>query len=127
MKKCIKDVDVKGKKCLVRVDYNVPLDENNNITDDNRITATLPTINYLIEQGAKVILMSHLGRPKGQFNAKYSLKPVAERLSQLLGQKVQIADDVIGESAKKLVSEVKNGQVVMLENLRFHAEEEANN
>ncbi len=126
MKKSIKDIDVKGKKCLVRVDYNVPLDENNVITDDNRITATLPTINYLVDQGAKVILMSHLGRPKGQFNSKYSLKPVAKRLSELLGQNVEIASDVIGESAQKLVENVKVGQVVMLENLRFHAEEEAN-
>lgn len=125
-KKSITDIEVSGKKCLVRVDFNVPLDDAGNITDDNRIVATLPTIKYLVAHKAKVILMSHLGRPKGKFNAKYSLKPVAVALSKLLGQKVEIAEDVIGESAQALVNKVGEGQVVMLENLRFHAEEEAN-
>lgn len=126
MKKSIVDVNCKDKRCLVRVDFNVPLDDNKNITDDNRIVAALPTIKYLLEQGAKVILMSHLGRPKGTVNMKYSLAPAAKRLSQLLGIDVRLADDVVGDSAKKLVAEVKSGEVVMLENLRFHAEEEKN-
>lgn len=124
-KKTVKDISVKGKKCLVRVDFNVPL-KDGVITDDNRIKGALPTIKYLMEQGAKVILCSHLGRPKGEFNMKYSLKPVAEELSKLLGKKVVFATDVIGESAQKAVSECKDGEVVLLENLRFHKEEEAN-
>ena len=124
-KKTVKDISVKGKKCLVRVDFNVPL-KDGVITDDNRIKGALPTIKYLMEQGAKVILCSHLGRPKGEFNMKYSLKPVAEELSKLLGNKVVFATDVIGESAQKAVSECKDGEVVLLENLRFHKEEEAN-
>lgn len=126
MKKSITDVNVQGKRCLVRADFNVPLDENKNITDDNRITATLPTIKYLLSHGAKVILMSHLGRPKGQINPKYSLAPVAKKLSELLGREVLMAKDVVGESADKLVKEVKDGQAVLLENLRFCPEEEAN-
>ena len=124
-KKTVKDISVKGKKCLVRVDFNVPL-KDGVITDDNRIKGALPTIKYLMEQGAKVILCSHLGRPKGEFNMKYSLKPVAEELSKLLGKKVVFATDVIGESAQKAVSECKDGEVVLLENLRFHKEEEGN-
>ncbi len=124
-KKTVKDISVKGKKCLVRVDFNVPL-KDGVITDDNRIKGALPTIKYLMEQGAKVILCSHLGRPKGEFNMKYSLKPVAEELSKLLGNKVVFATDVIGESAQKAVSECKDGEVVLLENLRFHKEEEGN-
>lgn len=124
-KKTVKDISVKGKKCLVRVDFNVPL-KDGVITDDNRIKGALPTIKYLMEQGAKVILCSHLGRPKGEFNMKYSLKPVAEELSKLLGKKVVFATDVIGESAQKAVKECKDGEVVLLENLRFHKEEEAN-
>ena len=126
MKKSIVDVNVQDKRCLVRVDFNVPLDGNKNITDDNRINAALPTIKYLLEQGAKVILMSHLGRPKGQFNDKYSLAPAAKRLGELLGMEVKLATDVVGDSAKALVENVKSGEVVMLENLRFHAEEEKN-
>ncbi len=126
MKKSIVDVIVKDKRCLVRVDFNVPLDGNKNITDDNRINAALPTIKYLLEQGAKVVLMSHLGRPKGQFNDKYSLAPAAKRLGELLGMEVKLATDVVGESACELVANVKSGEVVMLENLRFHAEEEKN-
>ncbi len=126
MKKSIVDVNCKDKRCLVRVDFNVPLDDNKKVTDDNRIISALPTIKYLLENNAKVILMSHLGRPKGTVNMKYSLAPAAERLSQLLGMPVKLADDVVGDSAKKLVSQVKSGEVVMLENLRFHAEEEKN-
>lgn len=125
-KKTIADIDVKGKSCLVRVDFNVPLDENNRITDENRIQGALPTIKYLTEHGAKVILCSHLGRPKGTFNMKYSLKPVADRLNELLGGKVTFASDVIGDSAKAAVANCKEGEVVLLENLRFHAEEEKN-
>jgi 3-phosphoglycerate kinase len=125
-KKSVKDIDVKGKRALVRVDFNVPLDENKNITDENRIIGALPTIKYLLENGAKVILCSHLGRPKGEFNMKYSLKPVADRLNQLLGGKVTFAQDVIGESAKTAVENLKEGEAVLLENLRFHKEEEKN-
>ena len=99
MKKSIVDVNVKDQRCLVRVDFNVPLDGNKNITDDNRVKAALPTIKYLLEQGAKVILMSHLGRPKGQFNDKYSLAPAAKRLGELLGMEVKLATDVVGDSA----------------------------
>ncbi|HEX2867478.1 MAG TPA: phosphoglycerate kinase [Ignavibacteriales bacterium] len=123
----IDQVDLKGKKVLVRVDFNVPLDENLNITDDIRITSSLPTIKKIINEGGKVILMSHLGRPKGQPNPKYSLKPAAERLSELLGKEVVMAPDCVGEDVKKLVGSMKNGDVLLLENLRFHAEEEKNN
>jgi len=125
-KKTIEDIDVAGKKVLVRVDFNVPMDENRNITDDTRIKAALPTIKYLVDKGAKVILVSHLGRPKGQFNEKYSLKPVAARLSQLLGKDVVMADDVIGDDAKAKAASLQQGQVLLLENVRFHAEEEKN-
>lgn len=126
MKKTFKDIDVSGKRVFVRVDFNVPQDENGNITDDTRIRAALPTINYLVKQNAKVILCSHLGRPKGVFNEKYSLAPIAERLSELLGMPVKMAKDVIGESAKELTSNMKEGEIVLLENVRFHAEEEKN-
>ncbi|MEG0512617.1 MAG: phosphoglycerate kinase [Clostridia bacterium] len=125
-KKTIEDIQVSGKKVLVRCDFNVPMDENKVITDENRLRGALPTIKYLIEHGAKVILCSHLGRPKGEFNMKYSLKPVADRLSQMLGQPVAMAEDVIGPSAKKLASELGDGQVMLLENVRFHKEEEKN-
>lgn len=125
-KKTIEDIDVRGKRVLVRVDFNVPMDENGNITDDRRIRAALPTIQYLIKNNAKVILMSHLGRPKGEFDLKYSLAPVAKRLSELLGQEVIMAKDVIGESAKNAVASMKEGQVVLLENVRFHKEETKN-
>ncbi|HJA68802.1 MAG TPA: phosphoglycerate kinase [Firmicutes bacterium] len=126
-KKTIEDIDVSGKKVLVRVDFNVPLDENGNITDETRIKAALPTIKYLLEHNAAVILCSHLGRPKGEFNMKYSLAPVAKRLKEIFGEdKVVFASDVIGESAKKAVSELKPGNIVLLENLRFHKEEEKN-
>ena len=125
-KKTFKDIEVAGKRVFVRVDYNVPMDENGNITDDTRITATLPTLSYLIKQNAKVILCSHLGRPKGVYNPNFSLAPVAKRLSQILEIPVKMATDVVGDNAKKLVAEMKDGEVVMLENVRFHAEEEAN-
>lgn len=125
-KKTFKDIDVAGKRVFVRVDFNVPQDETGKITDDTRIRAALPTINYLIKQNAKVILCSHLGRPKGVFNSKYSLGVVSERLAELLNHEVKMAEDVIGKSAKTLTSQMKDGDVVMLENVRFHAEEEAN-
>lgn len=123
----IDKVDVKGKRVLVRVDFNVPLDENLNITDDIRITAALPTIKKIINDGGRCILMSHLGRPKGAPNPKYSLKPVAVRLGELLQTDVKFAPDCIGDQVKTIVNSLKNGEVVLLENLRFHAEEEKNN
>ena len=126
-KKTVKDIDVKGKKVLVRCDFNVPIDsETGEITDNRRIRAALPTIQYLLDHNAKVILCSHLGRPKGEFNLKYSLKPVAEELSKLLNKDVKLAKDVIGESAKELTSNMKEGDIVLLENVRFHKEEEQN-
>lgn len=126
MKKTVRDAELKGRKVLVRVDFNVPMDENQVITDENRITGALPTIRYLIENGAKTILCSHLGRPKGEFNLKYSLAPVATRLGELLGQPVKMAKDVIGASADAVVASLKDGEVALLENLRFHKEEEKN-
>ena len=125
-KKTFKDIDVAGKRVFVRVDFNVPQDETGKITDDTRIRAALPTINYLVKQNARVILCSHLGRPKGVVNEKYSLSPVAERLSELINLPVKMAADVIGESAKGLVKEMNDGEIVLLENVRFHSEEEAN-
>ena len=126
-KKTVKDIDVNGKKVLVRCDFNVPIDsETGKITDNRRIRAALPTIQYLLDHNAKVILCSHLGRPKGEFNLKYSLKPVAEELSKLLNKDVKLAKDVIGESAKELTNNMKDGDVVLLENVRFHKEEEQN-
>ena len=126
-KKTVKDIDVNNKKVLVRCDFNVPIDsETGKITDNRRIRAALPTIQYLLDHNAKVILCSHLGRPKGEFNLKYSLKPVAEELSKLLNKDVKLAKDVIGESAKELTANMKEGDVVLLENVRFHKEEEQN-
>ena len=125
-KKTVKDIDVKGKKVLVRCDFNVPQDENGNITDNRRIVASLKTIEYLLEHNAKVILCSHLGRPKGEVNEKYSLKPVAQELTRLLGKQVKISKDVIGEDTKRLVNELKPGEAILLENVRFHSEEEKN-
>lgn len=122
-KKSILDVEVKGKRCLVRVDFNVPM-KDGVITDENRINGALPTIKYLIDNGAKVILCSHMGKPKGQVNMKYTLRPVAERLSEILGQPVTFATDVVGESADEAVANVKDGEVVLLENTRFEAGEE---
>lgn len=125
-KKSIRDTDLKGKRVLVRVDFNVPMDEAQAITDENRILGALPTIRYLIDQGAKIVLCSHLGRPKGQVNPKYSLAPVANRLGELLGQPVKMAADVIGPDADRVVASLSEGEVALLENLRFHAEEEKN-
>ena len=126
-KKTVKDVVVNNKKVLVRCDFNVPIDsETGKITDNRRIRAALPTIQYLLDHNAKVILCSHLGRPKGEFNLKYSLKPVAEELSKLLNKDVKLAKDVIGESAKELTANMKERDIVLLENVRFHKEEEQN-
>lgn len=125
-KKTVRDIDVSGKRVLVRCDFNVPLDDDGKITDENRIIGALPTIKYLIGEGARVILCSHLGRPKGEFNPKFSLKPVAASLSGHLGREVKLSSDVVGESAKRLASSLKDGEVMLLENVRFHAEEEKN-
>lgn len=125
-KKSIEDIDVKGKKVLVRVDFNVPINENGSITDDRRIREALPTIKYLKAHNAKVILMSHLGRPKGKFNLDYSLKPVAEKLSQRLQADVKLAKDVIGDEVQAEVLGLKEGDVMLLENVRFYEEEEKN-
>ena len=125
-KKTVRDIDVKGKKVIVRVDFNVPLDENGNITDDKRIVGALPTIKYLVDNGAKTILVSHLGRPKNGFEDKFSMRPTVDRLSKLLGIDVKLAKDVIGEDAVKKASELKDGEVLMLENVRFHKEETKN-
>ncbi|HRN25547.1 MAG: phosphoglycerate kinase [Ignavibacteriaceae bacterium] len=122
----IDKLELKGKRVLVRVDFNVPLDENLNITDDNRITESLPTIKKIIAEGGKAILMSHLGRPKGGANPKYSLKPTAKRLSELLGKEVKLAPDCIGTETKTMVNAMQNGDVLILENVRFHVEEEKN-
>ena len=124
-KKTVEDIDVKGKRVLVRCDFNVPL-KDGVITYENRIVGALPTINYLIEHGAKLILCSHMGRPKGEFNMKYSLAPVAERLSEKLGRTVTLAKDVIGPDAKAKAAALGEGDVLLLENVRFHAEEEKN-
>ena len=125
-KKTIKDIDLKGKKVFVRCDFNVPMDENQNITDNRRIVAALPTIKYLIDQGCKIVLSSHLGRPKGEFKKEFSLAPVAKELSKQLGQEVLMAEDVVGESAQKLAENLQPGQVMLLENVRFHKEETDN-
>jgi phosphoglycerate kinase len=122
----IDNLSLKGRRVLVRVDFNVPLDENRNITDDRRITASLPTIKKIINDGGKAILMSHLGRPKGKVKPEYSLKPAAEKLSDLLGRDVKLAPDCIGDEVKKIVDNMKPGEVILLENLRFHEEEEKN-
>ena len=125
MKLSIKDLDLKGKRVFIRVDFNVPI-KNGTVEDDTRIRGALPTIQYAIEQGGRVILASHLGRPKGARVDKYSLRPVAKHLSELLGKPVEFADDCVGEEVKRKVDALKNGDVLLLENLRFHAEEEKN-
>ena len=126
-KMTVKDINVAGKRVLVRVDFNVPLNKELHIDDESRILGALPTIKYLVEQGAKVILCSHLGRPKGKFVPEMSLAPVAKRLAELLpGVKVTFANDIIGEDAKAKVEALQNGEIVLLENLRYHAEEEKN-
>ena len=124
--KSVKDIDVTSKKVFVRVDYNVPLDENYEITDDNRIKATLDLVQYLMEQNAKIILASHMGRPEGKRDLKFSLAPVCKRLSLLLKKPVLFADDCIGDKVIKMVSQLGDGQILMLENLRFHNEEKKN-
>lgn len=127
-KMTLEDLQVQGKNVLVRCDFNVPMDDDSNITDDRRIVSSLPTIEYLIENGAKIILMSHLGRPKGEANPKYSLAPVAERLSELLNKEVTFAKDdrVVSDNVKGIVSKMKDGDVILLENTRFRKEEEKN-
>lgn len=125
-KKTVRDLDVAGQKVLVRVDFNVPLNDKGEITDDTRITASLPTIQYLLEQKAAVILMAHLGRPKGQVKPELSLAPVAKHLGKLLGKKILFAPDCVGEAAQAAASKLKPGHILLLENLRFHKEEEKN-
>lgn len=125
-KKTVRDINVEGKKVLVRCDFNVPQAEDGTITDNRRIVSALETINYLLDHHAKVILCSHLGRPKGEFKKEFSLKPVAEELSKLLGKEVKLAEDVIGPSAQALTENMQEGDVVLLENVRFHNEETDN-
>jgi phosphoglycerate kinase len=124
--KNIRDLDIKEKKVLIRVDCNVPLDEHGNITDDTRIRGVLPTINYALDENAKVIICSHMGRPKGQYQKEFSLAPVAKRLSRLLDKEVKLAPDCIGAEVETMVSQMAQGDVLLLENLRFHAEEKKN-
>jgi len=123
----ITDLNIKGKRLFMRVDFNIPLDEDLNITDDRRIRSTLPTINYAIDEGAKIILSSHLGRPRGKTDKRHSLAPIAKRLQRLLRKEVTFLPDCIGPEVEKAVSEMKEGDVILLENLRFHIEEERNN
>ncbi|SHD75885.1 phosphoglycerate kinase [Schnuerera ultunensis] len=127
-KKTLEDLQVEGKRVLVRCDFNVPMDDNKNITDDRRIASSLPTIKYLMDNKAKVILMSHLGRPKGEPNPKFSLEPVAKRLTELLNKEVMFAKDdkVVSENVKEIVYNMQDGDVVLLENTRFRKEEEKN-
>ena len=123
----IKDLNIQGKKVFIRVDFNVPLDENLNVTDDRRIRSALPTINYAIDEGSKIILASHLGRPKGKFDKRYSLASVARRLQRLIKKEVAFLPDCVGAKAEEAVNKMEEGDIILLENLRFHAEEEANN
>lgn len=122
----VKDVDLQGKTVLLRVDFNVPMNKDGTIIDDTKVTAALPTIEYILNQGAKLIVMSHLGRPTGQPNPKYSLKPVASHLQNLVNKKVTMADDSIGPDVQEAVNELQPGEILLLENLRFHAGEEKN-
>ena len=122
----VKNINLLGKRVMVRVDYNLPIDDNQNITDDNRIKATLPLINYLIEKDAKIILASHMGRPKGKKVAKLSLKPAAKRLSKLLSKNIGFIDDCIGQNVQEKVTTLKNGEILLLENLRFYNQEKTN-
>ena len=128
MKKTIRDIELKGKRVLIRCDFNVPLDSNQNITDDTRIRAALPTLEYMVTQGAKVVVMSHLGRPKGKAAAEFSLAPVAVRLAELLGKQVEFADSdvVVDDSVKEKVAALKDGDVLLLQNVRFRKEETDN-
>ena len=126
-KKSVRDLDVKGKRVLIRADLNVPLDkQTRKVTDDQRITATLPTIKHLIDRGARIVLGSHLGRPDGQVKPEFSLEPVAAKLAEHLGVDVALADEPTGDGARKVVSDLRDGQIAMLENLRFNPGEEAN-
>src|SRR5215471_15926218 len=125
-KATVRDSDVRGKRALVRVDLNAPQDASGAITDDTRLRASLPTIQYLLDQGAAVILMSHLGRPKGKVDPTYSLRPIAARLSELLGKPVPLAPDCIGPEVEAMARALQPGEILLLENLRFHPEEEAN-
>ncbi len=125
-KKTVKDIDLKGKKVFVRCDFNVPMDKEQNITDNRRIVAAIPTIKYLLDQNCKIILASHLGRPKGEVKPEFSLKPVAKELSKVLGKEVIMAADVIGEDAKAKAKNLQEGQILLLENVRFHKEETDN-
>ena len=125
-KKTVRDLDLRGKKVFLRCDFNVPMDENKNITDNRRIVSALPTIKYLLENNCKVILASHLGRPKGEFKPEFSLAPVAAELTKLLGQEVILAKDVIGEDAKAKAANLAEGQAMLIENVRFHKEETDN-
>ncbi len=126
LKKTVRDIDLRGKRVLVRVDYNVPLNSESKITDDYRIKKSLPTIRYLLKQDAKIILCSHLGRPDGKVDKKYSLKPCANRLGKLLDKPVVFLDDCIGDEVEKHINNMPVGQIVMLENVRFHPQEESN-
>src|SRR6185369_8763739 len=125
-KKTIRDIDLEGKRVLLRADYNVPVNDNGTITDDYRITQSVPTIKALLEKHVRLVVCSHLGRPDGKVDPKSSLKPVAVRLSKLLGQDVQFVHDCIGPEVDQAVAELQPGQILLLENLRFHAEEEKN-
>ena len=125
-KKTVRDIDLKDKKVLVRCDFNVPMDENQNITDNKRIVAALPTIKYLLEQNCRITLCSHLGRPKGEFKKEFSLLPVSRELSKLLNKEIIMAKDIIGEDAVSKANNLKNGEILLLENLRFHREETDN-
>ena len=125
-KKTVRDIDLKDKRVLVRCDFNVPMDENQNITDNTRIVAALPTIKYLLEQNCRITLCSHLGRPKGEFKKEFSLVPVAKELSKLINKQIIMAKDVIGEDAISKANNLKNGEILLLENLRFHREETDN-
>ncbi len=125
-KKTLSDIDISGKKVLIRIDFNVPLDEHQNITDNTRIKAALPTINYLLENNAAIILMSHLGRPKGELKSTFSLEPVAKRLKEIIGKKVYFVHDCIGDEVKQAAKNLKPGEILLLENTRFHPEEKKN-
>jgi len=126
MKKTLKDIELRGKRVLMRADFNVPLDENRHITDDSRIVAALPSINYILENGGKLVLMSHLGRPKAQVKSELCMDPVAERLSVLLKKYIKKMDDCVGEDVEEAVASMNDGDVILLENLRFHKEEKKN-
>ncbi|MFO7607448.1 MAG: phosphoglycerate kinase [Desulfurivibrionaceae bacterium] len=122
----IRDLDIKGKKLLIRVDFNVPLDEQGNITEDTRIRGVLPTINHALDEDARIIIISHMGRPKGQRVAKFSMAPAAKRLSRLISKEVKLASDCVGDEVKAMIDAMQPGEVIMLENLRFHEEEQRN-